>query len=219
MRTLLLTLLAAASVSAQAAYDSLYLRSTVYRNLTALYDLSRTERADIVFFGNSITYGAGSWGELLGRERVVNRGIGGDNLPGMLRRAGQVTRLRPKLCFVMAGINDLYTDAPPDTVFRRYAQLIDTLTAAGIVPVIQSTLHVNPKWKRTEEKNPQVARLNAQLRQLAASRSLDFVDLNPVLAPAGVLLDEYTTDGVHLTPAAYAQWRTLLLPVLARHGL
>lgn len=203
----------------QTPYDSLYLKSTVYKNLTALYDLSRTDHAEVVFLGNSITYGAGSWSELLGRDRIANRGIGGDNLPGMIHRLDQVIRLHPRLCCIMAGINDLYADAPVDTVFSRYTQVIDSLRAHHIIPIIQSTLHVNPKWKRTDEKNQQVAALNTMLTKYAALHSLTFVDINRSLSVNGVLKDEYTTDGVHLTPSAYEAWRQLLEPILRSYGL
>ncbi|MEW5799218.1 MAG: GDSL-type esterase/lipase family protein [Bacteroidota bacterium] len=216
---LLLTLLLCTSIaSSQTSYDSLYLKNPVYKNLTALYDLSKIQSADIVFLGNSITFG-GNWMELLGRDRVVNRGIGSDNIPGMLRRLHQVTRLNPKLCFVMAGINDLYQDVPVDTVFNRYVQLIDSLCAHNIVPVIQSTLHVNPKWKRAEIKNPDVAKLNTRLQTYAREQSIIFLDLNVVLSEQGVLKNIYTTDGVHLTAGAYQVWRDLVDPVLQQHGL
>lgn len=218
MRTGFLTMLFVVTCAiAQTPYDSLYRRSTAYKNLTAHFELSRIYKADIVFLGNSITYG-GNWSELLGRERIVNRGIGGDNIPGMLNRLHQVYRLRPQLCFVMAGINDLYTDAPVDTVFWRYTQLIDSLRARNIVPIIQSTLHVNPKWKRTEEKNPLVAALNAMLIKYSSDNAITFIDLNASLSSGGVLKDEYTTDGVHLTSAAYAVWRDALYPILKKQG-
>ncbi len=71
------------SLSAQTLYDSLYLKSPVYKHLTAMYELSKATSADIVMLGNSITFG-GNWTELLGRERIVNRGVGGDNLPAVV---------------------------------------------------------------------------------------------------------------------------------------
>lgn len=218
MRAVITVLLLVSCASAQTSYDSLYRKSTVYKNLTAHFDISRIRQADIVFLGNSITYG-GNWSELLGRNNVVNRGIGGDNLPGMLNRLHQILRLKPKICFVMAGINDLYSDAPVNEVFRRYAQLIDSLRAHSIVPVIQSTLHVNPKWKRSEEKNLLVRQLNEMLQLYSREHEHGFVDLNALLSVDGVLKDEYTTDGVHLTPAAYAVWRDALEPVLTARGL
>lgn len=204
--------------AAQTAYDSLYLKNPVYKNLTALYDLSKTENAEIVFLGNSITFG-GNWSELLGRDHVVNRGIGSDNLPGMLHRLNQIFRLQPKLCFVMAGINDIYADIPVDTIFARYTQLIDSLRAKNIIPIIQSTLQVNPKWKRADVKNPEVAKLNTLLHDYAVQHALIYVDLNIYLSEDGILKSDYTTDGVHLTPEAYGVWRDTIELIIRTFGL
>lgn len=219
MRRLLIFCAVAVTAAAQTVpYDSLYLKSTVYKNMTAFFSLSRRTSADVVFLGNSITAGA-DWSDLLGRERIVNRGIPGDNTLGMLHRLISVTSLHPKVCFLMAGINDLYADAPVETIMKNYAAIVDSLRSAKITVIIQSTLHVNPKWKRTEEKNPLVAQLNSRLKEYAQRNGLLFVDVNAVLSTNGVLNDEYTSDGVHLTPAAYARWRDLLLPVLQQFGL
>lgn len=202
----------------QTAYDSFYLKNPTYKNLTALYELSKIEHADIVFLGNSITYG-GNWAELLGRERVVNRGIGSDNLPGMLQRLHQVYRLQPKLCFIMAGINDIYDGIAVDTIFVRYVQVIDSLQRHKITPIVQSTLHVNPKWQRAKMKNADVAKLNQLLQQHCKQRGILYVDLNTFLSPHGVLKNEYTTDGVHLTAEAYAVWRDVIEPLIETYGL
>lgn len=204
--------------TAQVPYDSLYLKSAVYREMTGQFALSKASSADIVFLGNSITYG-GQWGELLGRERVVNRGIGGDNTLGMLHRLQDVYRLHPKLVFIMAGINDLYADASVDLIMKNYMMILDTFRVHGVTPVIQSTLHVNPKWKRAEEKNRSVAELNGRLREAARSRGLEFLDVNAVLSADSTLKDEFTTDGVHLTSAAYGRWCDLILAVLTRRGI
>ena len=211
-------LLVCGSVLAQTPFDSLYLKSAAYKTQTEMYALSKLTSADIVFLGNSITFG-GNWIELLGRERIVNRGIVGDNTVGMLHRLQYVYQLKPKLCFIMTGINDLYADASVETIFRNYVMVIDTLRKHQIIPVIQSTLYVNPKWKRTEEKNPQVTALNVLLNDYAVKNGIEFVDVNSVLSANGVLRNEYTTDGVHLNPAAYAVWREQLFPILKNHGL
>ncbi|MBW7886822.1 MAG: hypothetical protein H3C35_00500 [Bacteroidetes bacterium] len=202
----------------QTPYDSLYLKSKFYASQIANYQLSRTKSADVVMLGNSITYG-GNWNELLGRERIINRGIVGDNLPGILRRMNYVYALKPKLCFIMAGINDLYADASVDEILIRYAMVVDTLRANAIIPVIQSTLHANPKWKRTEEKNPLVTQLNSKLKLFALQKHLEFINLDSLLSKNEILQDEYTTDGIHLTPQAYAVWRELLDAVLRKYGL
>jgi lysophospholipase L1-like esterase len=217
-RYLLLCFAVTVTVWSQTPYDSLYLKSPVYRQLTGQFSLSKFASADIVFLGNSITFG-GAWNELLGRERIVNRGIGGDNTVGMLHRLQYVYQLKPKLCFIMAGINDLYADAAVQQIFSNYRRILDTLAAHRIIPVIQSTLHVNPKWNRAAEKNLQVKELNALLKEYAERNGIVFIDINAALSADGVLREEFTTDGVHLTAAAYGRWRDLLLPVLEQYGL
>ncbi len=211
----------AASLRASAqeqADSSLYLRNPNYALQTGLYDLYRTTEARVVMLGNSITFGA-NWNELLGRTGVVNRGIIGDVIDGMLHRIDYVVRLHPKLCFIMAGINDLYAGVPVDSVTACYERLVHLLMTEHIIPVIQSTLYVSPRWKRSAEKNPEVARLNDRLRKFAASRGIDYIDLNASLSGLGALREEFTYDGVHLNAHGYAAWAPQVDSVLARHGL
>jgi lysophospholipase L1-like esterase len=175
-------------------------------------------RPDVVMLGNSITFGA-QWAELLGRPAVVNRGIGGDVISGFLARLDAVIALRPRLCCVMGGINDLSQDIPVDSVFARYRLLLVRLQAEQVTPVIQSTLFVAPPWKRHAEKNPEIKRLNLLLRSYADSTGIEFLDLNFLLAPEGVMKEQYTHDGVHLTADGYRVWRDALEPLLEKHGL
>ncbi len=203
---------------AHAQRDSLYLTNHFYQSQRALYGIYRTTHADVVMLGNSITFGA-NWNELLDRPGVINRGIVGDNTEGYLARIGDVTRLHPKVCFVMGGVNDLFADIPVEVVVRNYRRILDTLRQAGIVPVIQSTLHVSPKWRRSEEKNPEITQLDARLRALAADAGVDYLDLDSRLSVNGVLRDEFTSDGVHLTAPAYAIWSRLVDEWLRRKGL
>lgn len=206
------------SLLGQTTYDSLYLKSKVYQQQIELYDSYKTTSADVVMLGNSITFGV-NWNELLGRSTIVNRGIGGDNTLGMLHRLKYVYNLHPKLCFIMAGVNDIYADAPVDLVYKNYLAIIDTIRSKKIIPIIQSTLFVNPKWKRSEEKNPLIAQLDSLLKNYARKNDILFIDLNSILSENGVLKTEYTTDGVHLTPAAYSKWRDILEPVLRKYKL
>ncbi len=199
----------------QTPYDSLYLKSSTYKNLTAMFELSKLKQADIVMLGNSITYG-GNWNELLGRTDVANRGIGGDNTLGTLHRMKYVYNLKPKVCFIMTGINDIYADAPMEIIFNNYKAIIDTLRLHKITPIIQSTLHVNPKWKRSEEKNKEVTLLNSLLFDYAVKEKITYINVDSILSTNNILNDEYTTDGVHLTAQAYEKWRDLLEPILKK---
>ncbi len=217
-KTLLYLMVAAFPVLAQTPYDSLYLKSSGYKNRITMFAESKITSATIIFFGNSLTF-AGDWNTLLRRDSIVNQGIGGDNTLGMLHRLNFVYQLHPKLCFVMAGINDIYADVPVETIFENYKKIIDTLRSKNITPIIQSTLHVNPKWKRTELKNPEVKKLNILLSEYCTLNKITFVDLNAKLSSNGILNDQFTTDGVHLTPAAYTVWSEMIAPIIQDHGL
>jgi len=59
-----------------------------------------------------------------------------------------------------------------------------------------------------------IAELNANIKPLIQKSKCRIIDLNPFLAPNGTLLDQYTTDGVHLSPNAYAEWAKQLKAVL-----
>lgn len=212
-----LLLIIAAGASAQ-GYDTLYRTSKTYTVQMGLHRLYSMQRASIVMLGNSITYGV-NWVELMGRQSIANRGIGGDNTYGMLNRMEYVYSLKPKLCCVMAGINDIYAGIPIDTIFLNYKKLIAGLREHHIIPVIQSTLHVNAKWKKASEKNLLVAQLNALLKQFADVEKIDFIDINKHIAPEKFLRDECTFDGLHLNAEGYAPWRTELENIFTKYGL
>jgi lysophospholipase L1-like esterase len=204
-------------VLCQEANDPLYRKNPHYEHQLQLHAIYRTKQTDVVMLGNSITFGV-NWNELMGRNGIVNRGIPSDVLEGFSHRLSDIIQLHPAVVCILGGINDLYEDIHVDTVFLRYRALVDTLRKHDIVPVIQSTLYVSPRWKRHEKKNREVAQLNSLLRRYADLEHLEFLDLNAVLSKDGMLKDEVTTDGVHLTASGYACWRDALEPVLKKYA-
>lgn len=178
-------------------------------------ELSRlypTAGADIVMLGDSLT-AAPQWGELLPGHDVINRGVPGDTVLQALKRVDTVTRLRPRLVFVMLGTNDLGRGTPPAAILPSIRTLIQQLTAEGAGVVIQSVLHVadDGRWFEIrriwdDRRNDRIRVLNQGLEALAADTGSGYLDLNATLAPDGVLPRELTTDGVHLRAAAYVKW-------------
>ncbi len=203
---------------AQSVPDTLYLRNKNYKAQTDLYSIYKTEKADVVMLGNSITFGV-NWNELMGRTNIVNRGIGSDLTQGFLHRLEYVYNVHPKLCLIMGGINDIYENISVEKIFENYTGIIDSLRAHNIIPVIQSTLFVSPKWKKAAEKNMEVENLDRMLMEYAHKEKILFIDLNRVLAEHNTLKDELTIDGVHLNAKGYELWRGELEPVLKRYGL
>lgn len=198
--------------------DTLYKQNRNYTIQTELYNIYKTGRADVVMLGNSITFGV-NWNELMGRTKIVNRGIGSDNTFGFLRRMEYIYKLHPQLCCIMGGINDIYQYATVENIFENYKEIIEGLQAHKIVPIIQSTLFVSTKWKRYAENNMKIAKLDSMLADHARRKGIEFVNLNAVMSKDHLLLEELTTDGVHLTAKGYALWRDELEKILKKHGI
>ncbi len=213
-----ISVLCSSSSIAQSGADTLYKQNRNFTEQTSLYDIYKTEKADVVMLGNSITFGV-NWNELMGRTTIVNRGIGSDNTYGFLQRMEFVYKLHPKACCVMGGINDIYQDIPVAQIFENYKQIVEGIQSHGIIPIIQSTLFVSPKWKRSAEKNRDVAALDSMLTLYAAQHGFDFVNLNAVMSKENLLRDELTTDGVHLTAQGYVLWRDELEKIFRKYGL
>ena len=157
----------------------------------------------IVLLGDSLTANGRDWNPRLGRNDIRNAGQGGYLTGQMLWMLDTcVIAARPEICFVLAGINDLFNDIPPATVFANQRRIATRLIAGGVRPVVQSVLfvHGNPAL------NARIGELNARLREWCAENGIDWLDLNPDLADADGLKREYTTDGTHLTEQGYAIW-------------
>jgi lysophospholipase L1-like esterase len=54
----------------------------------------------------------------------------------------------------------------------------------------------------------------------AQENNLDYIDLNPFIASDSLeIKDEYTTDGLHLSAAAYLVWAREITTVLKKYGI
>ncbi|MGV2939598.1 GDSL-type esterase/lipase family protein [Mesobacillus sp. LC4] len=186
--------------------EPLYLLNHQYLVQLSKYDVYETKQSDVVMLGDSITYSV-NWEELMGRKGIVNRGIGGDITLGFVERLDYVYKLNPNKVFIMGGINDIEKGLDVQTIFKNYKHIIDELDSRKIVPIIQSTLFVSPKEKDYKDKNKKVRELNQLLKDYAIQKNIIFVDLNIPLAPNGVLLYNYTYDGIHLNGYGYKIWR------------
>lgn len=192
-----------------------YYKNQTYTMKTSNYDVFKTKQANIVMLGDSITYGV-DWHELLGRQDIVNRGIGGDVTEGMLNRLYYVFKVKPKIVFLMGGINDIMSDyATPEKITKNQKLIIEKLKKQNIKPVITSTLYVSSSLNNYKSINAKVDKLNSLLKQLAADQEIDYIDLNSKLANGTWMNSKYTIDGVHLLGNAYEIWGAEISKILA----
>ncbi|UPR54318.1 lysophospholipase [Vibrio cyclitrophicus] len=166
--------------------------------------------ADLVMFGDSITEWA-PWADIFRDVSMVNRGLAGDTITGMLRRIDTTLNVKPKLVCFMAGINDLAQGYSVDHIYQNYVEILTTWRAQGITILVQSTLHVGNKLQGL---NPQVSELNKRLQAYCEQHDIEFLDVNRVLAPNQLLSNEYSCDDLHLNAKAYQAWAEILQPTI-----
>lgn len=184
-----------------------------YKRFIQFMDEPAITGKGILMLGDSLTEGGGDWGERLGKENVVNRGIVGDEVMGVYDRLHQILPGKPAKLFLLIGTNDVSHDLSTDSI----VYLIDkTLTriqkeSPDTKLYLQSLLPINEsfgRYKRMIGKTYQIPEINARLEVLAKEKKIEFINLFPLFTEKGtnVLRKELTTDGLHLNEEGYKIW-------------
>lgn len=170
-------------------------------------------KADIVFFGDSLTY-YGDFASVFPDKVVCNLGLRGDTIQGMIDRVEQVKMLEPKQVFLMAGINDVANCSVED-FGKQYESLVlklkELLPDASIV--IQSMLPVNNRDFSISCNNEQIVKCNESIINISSKYGLHCVNLYTEFVLNGVLPQIVTIDGIHLNKMGYNKLYELLLNI------
>lgn len=167
-------------------------------------------RADIVFFGDSLTY-YGDFSSVFPEKVVCNLGLRGDTISGMIDRIEQVSLLHPKKVFLMTGINDI-----ANLSNRGFEKIYESLLTRiindmpNVILYVQSILPVNDRDFTISCNNVQIKSCNDSIRLLAVKYNLVFIDLYLLYENEGYLPKNITKDGIHLTLEAYSIWYSFL---------
>ena len=178
----------------------------LYFSMTA-----NSKQNPVVFFGDSITFGA-DWQRLFPDTPVVNRGISGDTTLGLLNRQAEIIELKPRQIFLMIGTNDLCFNRTPDKVLANYDLILQRFRRElPDTPVfVQSILPFNDQLFPANglRRNNNICELNQGIKLLAQRHGYQYLDLTGSFTGAdGRLLPQYTYDGLHLNDAAYLVWK------------
>ena len=186
-------------------------------------------RADIIFFGNSITQGIGGNGRSLayapgdsafnfwfGRYRWMNLGISGDRTQHVLWRVthGTWAKMQPRLIVLAIGVNNFPNDTGEE-VAEGIAAIIRELRARAP----QARILLAGPLPTKEPESPFRKKFEAVHRLVKADGETVFASSVPfmLLRPDGVLDPSvFAADGVHLIPGGYGRWAQLLSEEIGR---
>lgn len=171
----------------------------------------------------------------------LNQGISGETSYGLLKRVKFFDQTKPQTIFVMVGINDLIKGVRGETVVANQREIVRHLKAAHpqATIVIQSILpHGGDRASRRyldsikgdpapkERQQPLwvdrlptissrwIRTINKKLERIAQDEGVEYLDLYSDFADTqGYIREELTTDGLHLSVAGYALWRSKLQQV------
>jgi lysophospholipase L1-like esterase len=155
---------------------------------------------------------------------VVNYGIAGDTIDGVIRRLPAYRSLSQARAIILAvGINDLVehdAEAAASSYGRLLALLPDgvPVITSAVLPLDEPHLHLRGAFR----SNSEIKRLNAAIAVACAARAgCSYVDAGPALVEAsGNLRAEFHEgDGLHLTAAGYAPWIAALRAALVERGV
>lgn len=185
-----------------------------YNDKVVEFDAMRDiDSTDIVMLGNSLTEYAGDWNILLKWKHVRNRGIAGDDAMGIYHRLNQILPGKPKVIFLMVGINDLSHDLSPTDVAELCEKVISSIRSGSPTTklYVQSLLPINESfkvWTKLEGKTDDVPRINSLLAHYCKRHHIAFVNLFPKFVRHGTneLRKDMTIDGLHLNPFGYKVW-------------
>ena len=178
-------------------------------------------RGGVVLFGDSLI-DFGRWEDILPGYPIHPRGIAGDQLAGYTARVEEVASQNPFAVVLLGGCNNLVKSPglSPEAVWKDYQTLLFTIrkTMPETKLIVVGILPLSPKdITEYEGFNERAVAINTYLANPANQKKYNYryMDLAARLSDEnGDLSDEFTTDGCHLTFAAYRVWVDLLREAL-----
>ena len=156
---------------------------------------------DIVMLGDSLT-ARGEWDVLLYPKKIINLGHDADTTIDILDRLDLAIEVHSQNIYLMIGINDMNSYKSLDKLFENYIEILKRLEKESTSKIfVQSILYT-----QMTSFNKKVKIINEKLNEYCNDNNLTYIDLNEKLSRDEVLLNVYTTDGLHLNMKAYIEW-------------
>ncbi len=170
----------------------------------------------ILVVGSSTIVNWSSLSAAFPRYNVLNRGFGGSEASDVLFFYDRIVpRYNPPLILFYEGDNDLASGKSVDRVFNDWTDFVSRVQR-DLPETHILFLAVKPSPSRAGLIQQQRA-LNERIRAHTATDSrLHFADtFNAFLSPTGQHRPElYVSDQLHLSPAGYAVWESVIVPIV-----
>lgn len=160
---------------------------------------------NIVFIGDSLIEYF-NWQERFPEYKVMNLGISGETVEGLLGRMNKIISsiVNPEFIFIMAGINNIAME--DSDILESYEKIVSELSVAfkDAVIIVQSILPVSLQWI----DNGAIRAINRRLKEIADKFNTEYLDLFSLFVDAmGKPQNNYLLeDGVHLSDKGYDVW-------------
>ena len=168
----------------------------------------------VVFMGDSITAGF----KLLNQfPHVKNMGIGGFKSTELIPMVKELRLEQPEVLFLMIGINDFlcnkryWPHGYTIPFHKTYDTLLDliTINLPRTKVYLSSILPMNGRQDGLLVKenvflfNQEIDIINQFIKEKSKSYKATYLDLNAIFKENGLLKDDYTIDGIHLSEQGY----------------
>lgn len=171
------------------------------------------KKGDIVFIGNSLTEGGGNWSKKLGIPNIKNRGIGGDIADGVLKRLDEITFFKPKMVFLLIGVNDL------DNMVHQ-KQIPSVHYVANNIFKIANVIHTkSPETKIYIQTllptldgliNQHILEINNMIKHEENNNNYEVIDLHAAFTESTIVKKELYRDRLHLNKLGYKVWTNVI---------
>ena len=166
------------------------------------------KKEKIMFIGDSIIDGC-EWHELLEEEnfKVLNRGINGDRIEGVINRIPNLEKENPKIVCIMIGINNLQHGAQDEYILDKYAYLLNDLKI-NLPKTKLFVMSILPVSKNIAEKtqiksNDRIKNLNYKIEELAIKSNVRYINIFDEFLEDNYINSKYTFDGLHPNGEGY----------------
>ncbi len=109
-------------------------------------------------------------------------------------------------------------------ILKQFDMIADFVRSENAIPVMVSPTFISSlaqsKFKKDVAKtNMAVADINQKLHRYCDSTKTEWIHLNLQLSENGLLLEKYTTDGIHFTDEAKVIWAGEIYSILKEYKI